>query len=68
MEAEDLYSTKKAEVDYECDLCDRKTPYEFINQTQEQVNLCNPCHKHIKPMPEGIIKNSVVRFLMKNVL
>jgi hypothetical protein len=67
MEAQELYPTKRAEVDYECDLCDRKTPYKFINKTQE-VNLCTPCHKHINPMPEGVIKNSVMRFLMKNVL
>jgi hypothetical protein len=68
MEAHDLYSSKKVEVDYICDLCERKTLYEFINETQEQVSLCTACHKHLKPMPDGIIKTSVIRFLMKNVI
>ncbi len=68
MEAHVLYSTQKVEVDYVCDLCDRKTPYEFSNQTQEQVRLCAGCYKHINPMPDSIIKKSVMRFLVKNVI
>jgi hypothetical protein len=72
MEAQDLYSTKKAtkkaEVDYICDLCERKTPYKFIIRNREQVSLCPACYKHINPMPEGLIKRSVIRFLVKNVV
>jgi hypothetical protein len=68
MEAQDLYLTHKPEFDYVCDLCERKTRYEFINQTREQVSLCTACYKHINPRPEGIIKNSVMSFLAKNVI
>jgi NAD-dependent SIR2 family protein deacetylase len=72
MEAQALYSTKKAtkkaEVDYICDLCQRKTPRESIIQNREQVSLCPACYKHINPMPEGLIKRSVMRFLAKNVV
>jgi uncharacterized CHY-type Zn-finger protein len=68
MEAHALNSTKKAEVDCVCDLCGRITLHEFIVQTQGQISLCPACYKHINPMPDGIIKNSIMRFLRKNVL
>jgi hypothetical protein len=68
MKAQDLCLTNEAKVDFVCDLWERKTLYKSIHQTREQVSLCTTCYKYINPMPDGIIKKSVERFLMKNVI
>jgi uncharacterized protein YlaI len=53
---------------YMCDLCDKKTPFEYIHRTRGAVYLCPECHKIISAMPRDEVKASVMRFLMRNVL
>jgi ribosomal protein L37AE/L43A len=53
---------------YMCDLCDTKTPFEKIRRTGEGLYLCPKCHKIISSMSGGEDKDSVMRFLMGNVI
>ena len=53
---------------YRCDLCDRKITDEIICRRDLMVFLCPPCFKHLDTMPEGTVKESIIRFLIGNVL
>lgn len=55
-------------LQYMCDLCDHKTSLESIRRTEEPVYLCPHCYTLISGMPEGKIKYSMMRFLLRNVL
>ena len=64
----EIYKARETRTRYMCDLCDKKTSIEFIQRTIEHVYLCPDCHKHISAMPEGKIKDSIIRFLVRNVI
>ena len=64
----EIYKARETGIEYMCDLCDKKTPFEDIHRTKEHVHLCPDCHKHISAMPEGKIKDSIMRFLMRNII
>ncbi len=64
----EIFRAKENGVQYMCDLCDRKTPYEDIHRTVKHVYLCPCCHQHLSAMCEGKIKDNTIRFLMRNVI
>ncbi len=51
-----------------CDLCGKLCGSGEIIQTVDYFNLCRQCLKHMNAMPDGIIKESIHRFLSGNVL
>jgi hypothetical protein len=65
---EEIYKARENGLEYTCDLCDKKTPFEHIHRTTEHVHLCRDCHKYISAIPEGKLKDSLMRFLMGNVI
>jgi heterodisulfide reductase subunit A-like polyferredoxin len=65
---EESYKARESRIEYICDLCDEKCPFEYIRRTKEHVHLCRDCHKYISAIPEGILKDSLMRFLMGNVI
>ena len=54
--------------DYPCDLCGGLTSAASICRLDGSACLCPQCFKHWNGIPEGIIKNSIHRFLDGNVL
>ena len=65
---EENYKARETGIEYICDLCDKKYPFEYIQRTPEHVQLCRDCHKYISEIPEGKLKDSLMRFLMGNVI
>jgi hypothetical protein len=65
---EEIYKGRETGLEYTCDLCDKKSPFEYIHRTTEHVDLCRDCHKYISAIPEGKLKDSLMRFLMGNVI
>jgi len=64
---DEIYKARETGIKYMCDLCDKKTPFEHIHRTGGAY-LCPKCHKIISSMPRGKNKDSVMRFLMRNVI
>jgi hypothetical protein len=64
----EVFMGDKAEVRYVCDLCECNIPVDDLHRTAEHLHLCPFCHHHFVAIPEGVVKGSVLRFLMKNVL
>jgi ribosomal protein L37AE/L43A len=64
----ETYKARETGIKYMCDLCDKKTPIEYIHRTGGGVYLCPKCHKVISSMTRGTIKDSAMRFLMRNVI
>jgi hypothetical protein len=62
------YKAGGTEFQYMCDLCDEKTTLELIQRTEEPVYLCPNCYQVISAMPGGKIKDSIMKFLMRNVI
>jgi hypothetical protein len=51
-----------------CDLCGKLCGSGEITQTVDFFHLCRHCLKHMNAMPDGIIKESIHRFLSGNVV
>jgi|APFre7841882724_1041349.scaffolds.fasta_scaffold422678_1 hypothetical protein len=64
----EIHIARETEINYMCDLCDEKTPFEYIHRIEADVYLCLNCYNGISSMPGGKIKDSVMRFLMRNVI
>ena len=64
----EIYQAGEIGFQYMCDLCDRKTPLADIHRTEEPVYLCPDSYRVISAIPDGKIKNSVMRFLTRNVI
>lgn len=64
----ETYKAGGTEFHYMCDLCDEKTSLEYIQWTEESVFLCPNCYKVISAMSGGKIKESIMRFLMRNII
>lgn len=47
----EINQAEEAEFQYMCDLCDERTPLEYIRRTEEQVYLCPNCYGVISAMP-----------------
>ena len=56
------------ETVHTCDLCGELCPSENIRLTEDHFLLCDNCDKHMGAMPNGMIKDSINRFLAGNVL
>jgi ribosomal protein L37AE/L43A len=63
-----IYKARETKTQYMCDLCDKKTPFAQIRRTGQGLYLCPKCYKIISSMPRGEDKDSVMRFLMGNVI
>jgi hypothetical protein len=64
----EVFMGDKAEVRYVCDLCERDIPVDDLHRTTEHLHLCPFCHHLFIAIPEGVLKRSVLQFLLKNVL
>jgi hypothetical protein len=64
----ETYKAGGIEFQYMCDLCDKKTPLKYVYWTEKPVYLCPNCYEVISAMPGGKIKDSIMRFLMRNVI
>ena len=64
----EIYKARETKTRYMCDLCDEKIPFKQIHRTGGGLYLCPKCHKIITSMPRGKDKDSVMRFLMGNVI
>lgn len=64
----EIHIARETEINYICDLCDKKIHFKYIQRIEAGVYLCPNCYMGISSMSGGIIKDSVVRFLMRNVI
>jgi ribosomal protein L37AE/L43A len=64
----EIYQARTTRTKYTCDLCEKKFPLEQIHRTGVGLYLCPECHKTISSMHRGEDKDSVIRFLMGNVI
>jgi hypothetical protein len=55
-------------IQQNCDLCNEPTPCHELFKTSEFFYLCPACHRFLKLLPDGHLKNSIKRFLIGNVL
>jgi hypothetical protein len=55
-------------MNLECDWCGEIASYEECHQSDDLVCLCSCCFTHLETLSEGEIKESIRRFLTKNVI
>jgi hypothetical protein len=55
-------------INLECDLCGEIASYKECHQSDDLVCLCSCCFRHLETLSEGEIKESIRRFLTKNVI
>jgi len=55
-------------IQIHCDLCGKLAGSGEITQTVDYCRLCRHCLKHVNAIPDGIIKESIHRFLCGNVV
>ena len=63
-----IKSHKVEGPNYPCSLCGDNISYGKIHCIEEFVYLCSPCFKHYQSLPDGMIKKSVMDFLIGNVI
>jgi hypothetical protein len=51
----------------ECDLCDRELKWESICRIDGTRCLCLPCYKHLEKIPTGPVRDSILRFIDRNI-
>lgn len=51
-----------------CDLCGRPTETCKIVRTEGSADLCPKCHDHFMKIPNGLLKQSIERFIIGNVI
>jgi hypothetical protein len=52
----------------ECDLCDRELEGGSICRIDGTRCLCLPCYKHLEKIPAGPVRESIFRFIDRNVI
>jgi hypothetical protein len=52
----------------ECDLCDRRVEGESICRIDGTRCLCLSCYKHLEKIPPGPIRESILRFIDRNII
>jgi hypothetical protein len=52
----------------ECDLCGDITSYKELHNADDLVYLCSRCFTRLEALSEGEIKESIRRFLIRNVI
>ena len=55
-------------INLECDLCGEITLSKECHQSDDHVCLCSRCFARLETLSEGEIKESIRRFLIKNVI
>ena len=65
---EELMITKSLESNSICDLCDRLIEGGSICRIKGSVCLCLPCYKHLERSPAGPVRESILRFINRNVI
>lgn len=53
---------------YSCGLCGRYIPYGKIQIIDDFVYLCSACRKRLRDLRDGRIKNSIVSYILGNVI
>ncbi|MGA9233293.1 MAG: hypothetical protein WBV91_00595 [Desulfobacterales bacterium] len=51
----------------ECDLCDREMEGENICRIDGTRCLCLQCYKHLEKIPAGPLRESILRFIDRNI-
>ncbi len=64
----DVFISSGEEPCHICDLCGAVMQECLIECTEENAQLCGPCHRHYRTIPEGQISKCVERFLIGNVV
>ena len=65
---EDLTKAKSLEVNSTCDLCDRTIEGGSICRIEGDGCICLPCYKHLEGLPEGPARESILRFIDRNII
>jgi hypothetical protein len=52
----------------ECDLCDRELEGQSICRIDGTRCLCLSCYKHLEKIPPGQVRESILRFIDRNVI
>jgi len=55
-------------MNLECDLCGERASCKELHKADDLVYLCSCCFTHLETLSEGEIKESIRRFLIKNVI
>jgi hypothetical protein len=55
-------------MNLECELCGEITSYKELHKADDLVYLSSRCFTRLEALPEGEIKESIRRFLIKNVI
>jgi len=55
-------------MNLEGELCGEITLYKELHKADDLVYLCSRCFARLEALPEGEIKESISRFLIKNVI
>lgn len=50
-----------------CDLCDRELKGECTCRLDGNRRLCLPCYKHVEKIPAGPLRESILRFIDRNI-
>jgi hypothetical protein len=56
------------EATYSCDLCGENTRFSEIHKNEEIFCLCPNCSEQLESFPNGVLKESIERFLDGNVI
>jgi PilZ domain len=65
---EELKKTAILEMPFGCELCGRNLRKGSICSVKGTVCLCLPCYKHLEKIPEGSVRESILRFIDGNVI
>ena len=55
-------------MNLECDLCGEIASYTELHKADDFVYLCSLCFTRLEVLSEGEIKESIRRFLIRNVI
>ena len=55
-------------INLECDWCGEMAPYEELHKADDLVYLCSHCFTRLETLSEGELKESIRRFVIRNVI
>jgi hypothetical protein len=64
----DLIEGNDCPMKSNCDLCGRPTESGKIMHTKGSADLCPNCYDHFMKIPNGLLKRSIERFIIGNVI
>lgn len=56
------------QIRHACDICGVLIRGKELRQNEEFIHLCSSCQRHLDSIPEGLLKQSIKRHLIGNVL